>query len=47
MNITGEWIDEYESDYENSNSDNNIDYEKYQDNNSYEYDEEYIDEEWE
>ena len=44
---TGEWIDEYESDYENSNSDNNIDYEKYQDNNSYEYDEEYIDEEWE
>ncbi|WP_243124879.1 LCP family protein [Clostridium cuniculi] len=44
---TGEWIDEYESDYENSNSDNNIDYEKYQDNNSYEDDEEYIDEEWE
>ena len=44
---TGKWIDEYESDYENSNSDNNIDYEKYQDNNSYEDDEEYIDEEWE
>jgi len=45
---TGEWIDEYESDYENSNSDNNIDYEKYQNNNnSYEDDEEYIDEELE
>ena len=45
---TGEWIDEYESDYENSDSDNNIDYEKYEyNNNSYEDDEEYIDEEWE
>lgn len=45
---TGEWIDDYQNDYENSNSDKNIDYEEYQDNNkSYEDDEEYIDGEWE
>ena len=45
---TGKWIYDYESDYENSTSDNSIDYEKYQDNNeSYEDDEEYVDGEWE
>lgn len=45
---TGEWIYDYQSDYENSSSDNSIDYEKYQDNNkSYEEDDEYTDGEWE